>query len=106
MHVDDAIAECGPTEWDWLHVRENVQVERLRAHIAACPHIRPEVVVVSPLARALQTACGAFGAGASVCIMRFSLTCLLWCAPLGFRATVYFPTRMWAAPGFSSLPGC
>ena len=83
----------------------NLQVERLRAHIAACPHIRPEVVVVSPLARALRTACGAFGAGASVCIMRFSLTRLLR-VPLGFRATVDFPTRMWAAPGFSSLPGC
>lgn len=37
------------------------QAQALKTHIGSRPEIKPEVVIVSPLTRALETAVGVFG---------------------------------------------
>lgn len=38
-----------------------MQAEVLKKHVASQPGIRPQVVIVSPMTRAIETAIGAFG---------------------------------------------
>ena len=48
----------------WITLRKRkVQAAALKQHNQSQPDVRPEVVIVSPMTRAIETAVGAFGGG-------------------------------------------